>query len=894
MTRRETWVCALLAMTLISAPATRTDAATAAERRAFAGALRWFDGGLWAQADIALAEFAQKYPKSDLVEEAVLRRAQARLRMSDAAGAFALLSTNLGRASKLADQYLFYLGEAAWASTNFTSAAEAYSRLWSEYPGSPLAARAGLNHALALAALARWAEIPPVLTNQTSPIASMMALAPADPLAVEAALLLADAYLNLRAVEPAERVLARLESLQLDNCTRWRVRYLTSRLEFEAGRLTNVVAGFSNLTATAQACARQDYIAETITWRAKTWISLGDTNAALTELRALLQPGMPEQHRKWALVRSVELWLDSGALDEASTTLAAYGRDNAGQAPADAALLAAAEIHLYRAETTLTPRAEQPGQAEPEISARPPTNEVYLAVADCDVLISNHPTSPFLGKALLVKGWALAVAGNLSNSMVALQAAVPRLDSPRDRALATFKLADVRLAQGDVSGALSNYLEVVSYQEPGPGATNNLHTRALYQVVVCASRSGLQSAAEDALRKILELDPHGATAQTALFYFGINAMHTGRYTNAVHAFAEFCTRFPDSELVPRAQFMMARLLHANGDLPGSLALYERLVTNSQAGPILPMIQYNRALALHSAGDQSNAAAIMHQLTTLTNGLAASAQFWLGDYYFARGDYSRAEENYQLVFQRWPRSELAARARMNAGRAAVARLGFNDATAYFLAVANDQTSPPEMVAEALFAYGDALARAPATDPTRPLANFEEAIRAFGKLQQLYPTNELAVRAAGRIGDCYLQLAAQNPNFYESAARAYASVLTNSLATVPVRSQAEVGLGLVLEKQAALKPGTNAPALAQQALTHYMRVVYGENLAPGEQPNPFWVKEAAQRAFRLMEELQMLEQQQRLVEYLRNRLPGVARSLETRMDKKPPTAGKTNTP
>lgn len=894
MTRWETWVCALLAVALSSMLASRTGAATAAERRAFAGALKWFDGGLWAQADAALAEFIQKHPKSELVEEAVLRRAQARLRMSDAVGAFALLSTNLTRASKLADQYLFYLGEAAWASTNFTSAAEAYGRLWSEFPGSPLAARAGLNHALALAALARWAEIPDVLTNQTSPIASVMALAPADPLAVEAALLLADAYLNLRAVESGKHVLKQLESLQLDDCTRWRVEYLSSRLEFEAGRLTNVVAGFSNLTSLALACARSDYIAQTLAWRAKTWIDLGNTNAALVELRALLQPGMPEPHRKWALVQSVELLLDTGAPDEAAATLAAYGRDTAGQGTADAALLAAAEINLYRAETALKSRGDRPGRPTPEAPAPPLTNELYRAVADCDILISNHPTSPFLGKALLVKGWALAVAGNLPDSQVALQAAVPRLDLPRDRALGTFKLGDIRLAQGDVLGALTNYLEVVSYEESGARAADSLLTRALYQVVVCASRCGFQSTAEDALRKILELDPHGAIAQTALFYFGINAMSTGMYTNAVHVFAEFCSRFPESELVPQAQFMMARLLYATGDLPGALALYERLVTNSQAGPILPMIQYNRALALHSAGDHSNAAAIMHQLTTLTNGLGAAAQFWLGDYYFARGDYSRAEENYQLVFQRWPRSELAVRARMNAGRAAVARLGFTDATEYFLAVANDQMSPPEMVAEALFAYGDALARAPAADQTRPLANFEEAIRAFGKLQQLYPTNELAVRAAGRIGDCYLQLATQNPNFYDAAARAYASVLTNSLATVPVRSQAEVGLGLVLEKQAALRPSTNGPALVQQALTHYMRVVYGENLLPGEQPNPFWVKEAAQRAFKLMEELQMLEQQQRLVQYLRNSLPSVARLLEARMDKKPVTAGKTDTP
>ena len=66
----------------------------------------------------------------------------------------------------------------------------------------------------------------------------------------------------------------------------------------------------------------------------------------------------------------------------------------------------------------------------------------------------------------------------------------------------------------------------------------------------------------------------------------------------------------------------------------------------------------------------------------------------------------AEKNYQLLFQNWPASKLAYPARMMAGRAAIGRLGYSDAIRYFISLTTDTNCPPDLDAQALFAYGGA--------------------------------------------------------------------------------------------------------------------------------------------------------------------------------------------
>ena len=73
------------------------------------------------------------------------------------------------------------------------------------------------------------------------------------------------------------------------------------------------------------------------------------------------------------------------------------------------------------------------------------------------------------------------------------------------------------------------------------------------------------------------------------------------------------------------------------------------------------------------------------------------------------------------------------------------------------------------------------------------------------------------AWNEIGDCDLQL-----TNYDGATNAYAQVFSSPHADVSARSRAQIGLGLALEKKAALATGSDQARLLQQALDNYLDV------------------------------------------------------------------------
>src|ERR1039457_3514133 len=87
-------------------------AASSAEKHAFNVAADAFTIHSWDYAETNFALFAQKFPESERLAEAVLYQAQARYNLRQYERAIALLSDNRGNAGWWADQYLFWIAEA--------------------------------------------------------------------------------------------------------------------------------------------------------------------------------------------------------------------------------------------------------------------------------------------------------------------------------------------------------------------------------------------------------------------------------------------------------------------------------------------------------------------------------------------------------------------------------------------------------------------------------------------------------------------------------------------------------------------------------------------------------------------------------------------------------------
>jgi TolA-binding protein len=354
--------------------------------------------------------------------------------------------------------------------------------------------------------------------------------------------------------------------------------------------------------------------------------------------------------------------------------------------------------------------------------------------------------------------------------------------------------------------------------------------------------------------------------------------HRARDARAL--FGQFVKLYPNSPLRAEVELAIARSYLHERQWEPALQHYEVWLNRYGTNQLRSRAEFSYADANYQAGRLTNA------LNLFTNFLARfpndpnapAAQYSVGALYYAQKDYVNAESTFQRLFQHWSGHKLAYEARIMAARSATARQGYKAAYDHSVALASDTNAPPELTVDAFFIMGESLIQQPG-DPAKPLENFELAITAFNKIIQLYPTNSSAPLAWGRIGDCYFQLASQDPKLYDSATNAYFKVLTSPVADVSARSQARVGIGLVLERLAK----TTDPELWRAAFESYYSVADPRHLRDGEKLDPYWFNIAGLAAARLSEEHQEWETAIRIYLRMIDALPPLRPTLERKLEK-----------
>ena len=134
------------------------------------------------------------------------------------------------------------------------------------------------------------------------------------------------------------------------------------------------------------------------------------------------------------------------------------------------------------------------------------------------------------------------------------------------------------------------------------------------------------------------------------------------------------------------------------------------------------------------------------------------------------------------------------------------------------------------------------------------------------------------------NCCLRLAAEDSKFYDNALETYQKVLAPELKTeIGARCQTEMGLGMVLERQAQLKKPPESTALLKAALEHYLNIVAAKNVRDGEELEPLWLKEAGLAAGSLAEKLQQWNVALKLYERLKSVLPTLGPAMDKKLEK-----------
>lgn len=814
--------------------------ASSHEQRDFASAAAAFQDKMWDRADAQFAQFIQNHPDSARAPEAVLMQAQAEFNQGKLPEAIALLQSREDKAGTMADQYVYWIGQAQFQSADYSDAADTFAQLASGFPNSQWRMNALVNEASARAKLGQWDRVKALLQN-TAFFQDAVKTNATDDRVLNGRLLLAEAFLAENHADSAMAVLESAAAFGHKPELNWQRLHLLGHAELADGDTNQALSLTTNLIAAAIRANRPDLSAQSVAEQADVLEKMGRLSDAVSVYFENLTNGAPDDWQRQSILKIAELSAAQTNFLDAEDSLESYLSRYPNSPQEDSIVLALGELHLksYVAWPLAT------------------NSDLSQAQTYFNQFIGTYTNSPLLGKAYLDRGWCFWVQENWAPSAADFQAAVERLPVSVDLAVAHFKLGDAEFRLNQLAAAREDYETVVNDFTNYPVVGETLGAQSLYQTLrVCLQLQDF-SGASNSLSQILKIYPVSNVAEKSILLVGEALSDLGQPVNARALFQKFEQEFPSSSQLPDVELAIARTYEQENNWPQAISIYDSWVTQYTGSAKLPAVQYARAWANFQGGYETNAFLLFTNFLVEypSNALLTPvAQWWLGDYYSGRGDWANAEKNYEMVFQNWPNSELAYPAKLMAGRAAMGRQGYEDAKYYFLMLTSDTNCPPQLDAQAMFAYGDVLMQQPSSDTNNPLANFKSAIPYFQLICQQYAGSEQAALAYGEIGDCYLQLATQAPHFYDDATNAYSQVMAAPSAEIPERSKAQLGIGLVFEKRAALDP-ENQTLLLQAALDNYLDVFFGSNLRDGETADPFSVKEAGLHALPLVETLGM---------------------------------------
>jgi TolA-binding protein len=812
------WLLLAFAFTLSIDP---VFAASGRENRAYAAAVGAFNDGMYSRAETEFAQFVEKYPESTHVAEAVLLQAQAEFKLGKFAEAINRLKEGRGAAGDRADEYVYWIGSVQLQSRDFTGAAETFISLAQTYPKSRLRLRAVVEAAGALTEVRQWSQVVELLQEPNGVFQQARAMDAGGELVARGELLLAQGRFALGDFAGAASVLQAMNLQTLQPELDWQRVYLLCQARLAAGETNAALAATTNLLQVGRLQKDDALRAESMALRADVLEKMGRIEDAQAAYRENLVTNAPLARQRQAVLKIAELAVGQNQFSNAMPVLENYLAQFPGSAAADTVLLTLGELHLKS-------YVAQPAD----------TNQLAAARGRFEQFINTQTNSPLMGLACLDRGWCDWLADQKPESFDDFKAAaqtIAALNQPPsvDLLVAWFKMGDAQFAQKDYAGALINYRAVLDGLKISPDAGASLADPALYQILRASLEMGDAAGASNAFAQIYQKNPVGGLVQSSSLLYG-ESMASPADARAVYE--KLSSQLSGSPLRAQVALAVARTYEREQNWPAAVTNYEDWLIDFPTNALRPQVSYALAQANFQAGNETNAFLLFTNFVTQfhTNELAPLAQWWVADYFFRQPDYANAERNYKFVFENWPASPLAYQAKMMAGRAAVARLGYAAAIRdYFIKLEQDTNCPIELRLQATFAHGTALMLSDPADTNQPLANFQLATNLFAQICELYPTNELGVLAWNEIGKCALQLSA-----FDQATNAYAQVVDSTYAGISARSQAQVGLGIVLEKMAAQAPDEERRGLYDQALENYL-AVWDSRF---ETNDPLWVKKA----------------------------------------------------
>ena len=823
----------------------RTGAPDTPSERAYLTAARGFQAGHWATAERWLGEFARLHPDSRHRAQAVLLRAQALYQMGEFNKAAAEISKGENAAGELADGYLYWKAECRLRLEQFDAASAQLQELLRKFPASEHALSASVTLATVSARKKDWANVVQLLRPTEGKFQVLAKARPHSSWAQEGRLLLAQALFEQQDWKTAAEELGQLPaSTELHR--EWRRLFLLAKLENQAGKPGDALTTTARVAELARQTGQTNQLAQVHLFRAAIFEQTDDIPSALREYNRMQASAMPAIHRREGFLRAALLQMRRKNFSGAITALDDLEKRTVATNFVGTLNCLAGELQWLR---------HRRGEAGALTKARAQFSRA-----------AQSPVPEIQGRAKWGEGWCHAAAGDPQSARDAWSRAIELLgDSP----LAPW--ARVQLAQAQVRAG-QHAPARAALQASVPESLRDL---SRYLALRSAVALGDYAAADLLLNQLRARN--AALADKGLLTVAQARLDGGQVPEAQLVLARLQQESPDSPLRPDADLEAIQGLMLKADWAAANPAYKLWLKKNKTHPLHARVMLDHAWAQSMDGQSTNVVAAFRAVIKghPKTEHAYLANMWLADDVFNSGtNHLGAEKIYKSISSQTNAPvALRQRATLMAGRAAMARQGFGEARKEFTRLINDQYTPAPMKSEAHFALGDL------TMLELGAAGLNAATNSFYNVVQASPTNAVAARAWGRIGDACLSVSAKLPGRREDARLAYQEAIgIPGPVPVAVKSQARVGLAKVLRQQA--EGSADREKKLTEAVDHLLAVVHGKYLQPGEVPDAYWRGQSGLMAMDLLSQLGKPREALELCHLMIRNFPAMKTGLESR--------------
>jgi len=767
---------------------------TADEKKTLKAAQQSFKDGAFDLCADRIAALLKKYPKSELTAEAELLQARALYHLGRSDSAVAALNLPIDQVPEnLRADTLFWQAESLLDLGRWPDAEQKYRALLALKNPADHGDAANLGLAWALFKQGKEADaqaLIQVLTKDKSKTAAGQ----------QAQLLQAKIQLAKKQFKEAATTLEALLATKPENKLAFEANYWLGETYSQNGQPDKAVVAYQKITSDSRAFPKALVAQANLgLGRAQHALNQNDLAAAAYEQAYTLSDNQNEQ------LAAFRAYLESARaanqLPEAVTKLQEFARKSVSSAPA--ALFAIG-------------------------SALADDKADDKAIGILESLLVAYGSSPWIPAANGKLGQLYARTGKFDQAIKALQSCIDTSPDPDLVRTARFQLGGVLYQTKDYAGAAAQFAQV----SDGTDAENAAYNFLLAQASL--GKNDVFAKAEADFQKRFPKSPHLKAIALAEGQLLLRLNKTDDAKAAFQRGIALEGGGPDQKALLKA---LDDLQYQTGDLDGTYATCQLIVAQF---PDDSLDAAMRGILVSYEQKKINDDQVEQFLTALAQKYnkspgAAEVYFRLGEFYFYRQDYVKAQDAFQQLTAAFPASSYTDNAYFFAGRAAAAHQDYTAALALLDKVPDNSPFKPD-------------ARLWQGRVAHEQLNFAQAITLYDSVLATEKTGPRFVEANLLKGKCLFDLASQSkdPANYTQAIAAFDQILKSKEGTIAELNEAAVSSAKCLEKLGK----------TSEAMNLYLDVLYGrvagDDSTSTPAPDFSWQIKAGWEAGRIREE------------------------------------------